>query len=244
MSGSQQHDWGPTEQFWRRKFEGLSQTTDYIVDRVSKDRTALGADAFAKERVQLSEEMTRQIEAFAQQHDLTVNTLVQGAWALLLARYSDRSDIVFGATRAGRHSPAADGGELVGMLINTVPMRIAVPPDAPLITWLRQIRAQWIELREYEHTPIEKIWEWSGLPPGMPPFDNVFVYEHQPLAESMRKLGGGWENRTITRTQRTDSMLTLGGLWKAAGDSRDCLQRTPVRPRMRRRHDAALAGAA
>jgi amino acid adenylation domain-containing protein len=98
---------------------------------------------------------------------------------------------------------------MVGVLMNTVPIRITVSPETPLLTWLKQIREQWIALREYEHTPIDKIWEWSGLPPGMPPYDNLLIYENRAFADTMRRLGGTWQHRSITRTQRTDSPLTL-----------------------------------
>jgi amino acid adenylation domain-containing protein len=204
----QQQDLTLADQFWKAYFSGISQTTDYVIDRVGPAR-APRADGAGKERVELSAELTGEIESFARRYDITINTMLQGAWALLLARYSDRSDIVFGATRAGRQSSIEDTAGMVGVLINTLPVRIAVTSDAPLIGWLKQIRAQWIAMRKFEHTPLEKVWEWSGLPPGMPPFDNLLVYEHEPLAESMRKLGGDWERRSISRMQRTDSPLTL-----------------------------------
>ena len=204
----QQQDLNRAEQFWKEYFAGISQTTDYVIDRVRPARASYTEGA-GKERVQLSEELTGEIDSFARRHEITVNTMVQGAWALLLARYSDRSDIVFGTTRSGRRSSVEDTAGMVGVVINTLPFRIAVPAHLPLLSWLKQIREQWIAMREFEHTPLEKIWEWSGLPPGMPPFDTLLVYEHEPLSETMRKLGGNWQHRSITRTQRTDSPLTL-----------------------------------
>src|SRR5262249_15605642 len=120
-----------------------------------------------------------------------------------------RTDVIFGATRAARHSPAAQGGELAGMLINTVPMRVTVDSGEELIPWLRRIREHWIALREFEHSPLDRICEWSGLRPGTPPYDTVVVYEHQSLADSMKQLGGDWANRNLRRAHRTDSALTL-----------------------------------
>jgi amino acid adenylation domain-containing protein len=204
----QQQDLTLAEQFWKAYFSGISQTTDYVIDRAGPARVSRAAGV-GKESVQLSAELTGEIESFARRHDITINTMLQGAWALLLARYSDRSDIVFGATRAGRQSSVEETPGMVGVLINTLPVRIAVTADAPLLGWLKQIRAQWIAMRKFEHTPLEKVWEWSGLPPGMPPFDNLLVYEHEPLTESMQKLGGDWQRRSIRRMQRTDSPLTL-----------------------------------
>jgi len=204
----QQKDLKPDEQFWREYLANLSQSTDYITDRIRPPHD-IPQQGFAKEHVEFSEKLTDEVEQFAKSHNLTVNTLVQAAWALLLARYSDRSDIVFGAARVSRQSSAAGTAPLVGVLMNTVPIRIRVSPDTPLLTWLRQIREQWITLRDYEHTPTDRIWEWSGLPAGMPPYDNVLIYENRVFADSMRRLGGKWQHRSITRTQRTDSPMTL-----------------------------------
>ncbi len=205
-------DLDKAEAFWRQYFAGLSETTDYVVDRVHLEgvRPAHSPqEGFGKHKVQLSEELTSALWNFAERHNLTVNTLVQGAWAILLARYSDRSDVVFGAPRAGRRSSVADAGRMVGVLINILPLRIAVPPHASLLPWLKQIRERWIALREYEHTPLDKIWEWCGLPRGMPPFDSLLVYDHEPLSETLGKLGGEWRHRTISHRQFNESPLTL-----------------------------------
>ncbi len=204
----QQQDLSLAEQFWRSYFANLSQNTDYITDRI-RPSDDIPIPGTSKQHIEFSEELTTAVELFVKRHNLTVNTLVQAAWALLLARYSDRTDIVFGAARAARQSSATGSAPMVGMLMNTLPIRITVSPETPLLTWLKQIREQWIQLREHEHTPIEKIWEWSGLPPGMPPYDNLLIYENRVFADTMRRLGGNWQHRSITRMQRTDSPLTL-----------------------------------
>lgn len=204
----QQRDLAPDERFWREYLANLSQSTDYITDRIRPPHD-VSQPGFAKEHVEFSEELTDQVEHFAKSHNLTVNTLVQAAWALLLARYSDRSDIVFGAARVARGSSSAGTAPFVGVPMNTVPIRIKVTAETPLLAWLCQIREQWITLRDFEHTPTDKIWEWSGLPAGMPPYDNVLIYENRVFADSMRRLGGNWQRRSITRTQRTDSPMTL-----------------------------------
>ena len=194
-------------QYWRERLAGLRHTTEYVVDRLLS-RTPARRYVAAKECVHFSEEFTAAVAAFAREHRITVSTVVQGAWALLLSRYSGRSDVVFGLTRAGRRSvPGAD--QMIGVLINTAPFRVIVDSSASVVSLLQQIRQQSIAAREYEHTPIEKVCEWSGLPRGTPPFDSLLVYDHETPAETFRKLGGTWGNRIIRRVQRTDSPLTL-----------------------------------
>jgi amino acid adenylation domain-containing protein len=196
------------EHYWRKQFAGVQQTTGFVIEHI-RPMSLAHAEGFAKERGQLSSDLTSELWEFAREHDITVNNLVQGAWALLLARYSGRSDVVFGAIREGRRSSIENEQAMVGVLINTLPIRITVPSDALLLSWLKEIRKQWITLRDYEHTPLDKIVKWSGLPPGTPPFDNVLAYQHEPVSETLAKLGGEWERRKITRMQRTDAPLTL-----------------------------------
>jgi amino acid adenylation domain-containing protein len=203
----QRQDLAGAERYWRQCYAGISETTEYVVDRLR--RPANGPAGFGKESVTLSAEETSALWDFASRHGITVNNLVQGAWAVLLSRYSGRPDVVFGVTRAGWRASVANGGEMVGLLINTLPFRTAVHPGAALAPWLRQIGEQWAGLRPYEHNPLEKIREWSGLPPGMPLFDSILVYDREPPPETLRKLGGSWLDRTLRRAQRTDVPLTL-----------------------------------
>lgn len=204
--GAEPQDGPEAEQFWRNYFEGVSQTTDYIVDRIHSG--VLQPEDSASQSVSLSEESTRQLRDFARSHEISVNNVVQSAWALLLSRYSGRNDVVFGVTRAGRGA-AREDADKVGFFINTLPLRIAVDPVAKLGPWLKQIRRQWEAMREFEQTPLDQVWKWSGLPPGMPPFESMMNYEHEPPGEALRKLGGRWRSRTFARLQRTDSPLTL-----------------------------------
>ena len=204
----QSQDKAKSEKYWREIFRGASRTSGYIVDRMHPAHTRSG-ERIGKERVCLSAEQTAELEEFARRQEITINTMVQGAWALLLSRYSGLSDVVFGATRAGRHASLAGGDGIVGVLMNTLPFRIEVPADAKSLPWLKEIRRRWIAMRAYEHTPLEKVREWSGLPAGMPPFDTVVAYDHEPVAETLRNLGGNWRHRSVTRVQRTDSPLTL-----------------------------------
>ena len=203
LSAIEQQDGVAAERFWREHLAGLAPTTDYVVDRLRLDSEA-PRDDFAKESRSLPEDLAHEIRSFAERHDVSVNNLIQAAWALLLGRYSGRSDVVFGVTRTGRRKEQAGG---VGVFINTLPFRVSVDSAASLLPWLRQLRAQWLALREFEHTPLDKIRQWSGS--SLPLFNSVLVYDHEPPGETLRKLGGPWQHRTFHRLQRTDSPLTV-----------------------------------
>src|SRR5690606_37380264 len=88
----------------------------------------------------LSAEASGALSAFARRHRLTVNTVLQGAWALLLARHAGVDDVVFGATVSGRPDQLAGAESMVGMLINTLPVRVRVESTAPVADWLAQLQ--------------------------------------------------------------------------------------------------------
>lgn len=208
VARSERNDVVATEQYWRRQLHGLTQTTGYVVDRI-RAASPDAQEGSAKQSRSLSDEQSRRLREFALQHGLTVNTLIQAAWALLLGRYSGRSMVMFGVTRNGRPADVQGAEDWVGLFIKTLPMRLDVAPDEPLIPWLQKIRSQWIEMRGHEQPSLEQIREWSGLHQGTPLFDCILVYDHQSPGEWLRKVGGNWSLRDLRRFQRTDSPLTL-----------------------------------
>ena len=136
--------------------------------------------------------------------------MVQGAWALLLSRYSGGKDIVFGATRACR-SFSPDAASMVGTFINTLPVRAAVSDDALLYPWLREIRASQTGAREYEHTPLAMIQSWSDVSPGTPLFDSILVFDNYLLNSKMKSMAVDWTGREVYLLERTNFPLTLYG---------------------------------
>lgn len=203
----ERQDLSDARRLWQERLAGLSQTSGLIVDRLY--RASRSGEPFAKHDATVPEGLSQELTQLASSLDITVHTLVQGAWALLLSRYGGQSDVVFGVVRDGRRSPLSGAGASVGMFINTLPLRVAVPREGDLRPWLKEIRRQWVSLQALEHTPASRIREWCGFPVGVPLFDTTLIYDHEPVNESLRALGGSWLTRSVTRRQRTDAPLTL-----------------------------------
>ena len=106
------------------------------------------------------------MQRFAQRHQLTQNTLVQGAWALLLSSLSRREDVVFGVVVSGRSAQVAEVESMVGLFINTLPARATITADAELTVWLKQLQAQQTEISQYEYSPLARVQAWSEVEPG------------------------------------------------------------------------------
>ncbi len=193
------------EEFWRRRLGGLTALAPLDLNGVpvgQKHDTGL-------REIHLDETTTSALKSLAKRHALTLNTLVQAAWALLLSYYSGSSDIVFGATRACRRSTFEGTDSMVGMFINTLPVRVRVLPGMPLIEWLKELREQNIEVRNYEHTELLRIQGWSELPKGTPLFESILVFENYEFNDSLRALGGGWKNRHFRLEEKNNYPLVI-----------------------------------
>lgn len=176
------------EAYWRKTLKDFTAPTPLAVDRPG----ALAPDAesvFDEQRAVLSTETTAALQSLARQHQLTLNTIVQGAWAVLLNRYSGSEDVVFGATVSGR-PPELEGVEaMIGLFINTLPVRVRVSPDESLRSWLKRLQEQQVEMRQYEFSPLVQIQQWSDVPRGLSLFDSILAFENFPteIAPTNRK---------------------------------------------------------
>ncbi|WP_041361153.1 non-ribosomal peptide synthetase [Methylococcus capsulatus] len=148
------------------------------------------------------------LQALAKKQEVTLNTLVQAAWGLLIARHSGLDDVVFGATRSCRKS--VPGGEaIVGPIINTTPVRLKIDPARPVAEFIRELRRQHLSVRAHEHTPPACIHAWSGLPSGMPLFTTIVVFENYHVVKSR---GGDWDKRQFELKEQTDHLILAGYL--------------------------------
>ncbi len=195
------------ERYWRQQLSGFSAPTPLVVDNVSANPQV--PDRQADECVSLSRTTTSALKSFAEQNELRLSTLVHGAWALLLSRYSGEGDVVFGAVRACRKS-TIDGADLmVGLFINTLPIRVHITPGNLLADWLKKLMLQWQAVREYEHTPLASVQSWSEVPGGKPLFESIVMFESYQLSTQLRQQDGNWANRSFRLYEQTNYPLTV-----------------------------------
>ena len=166
--------------------------------------------------IELSVDETRALRTFARQHGLTVSTVIQGAWALLLNHFSGRADVVFGATVSGRPVDLAGVDAIIGTFINNLPVRVRLEGDSELVRWLRDIQAAHQERTPYNYVSIAAIHAWSELGPTEQLFDTLLVSitADEPREPHGLKLRGptGWVSTTYPLTltiSNSDPQLTL-----------------------------------
>ncbi|MEM7346415.1 MAG: amino acid adenylation domain-containing protein, partial [Chloroflexota bacterium] len=173
-------DSAAAEQFWRTSLAGVSSPTRLPVKAVQPE-VVDGPSDYHEQMVQLAPEVTAALQSLAQQQRLTLNTIVQGAWAILLHRYSGDVDVVYGATVSGRPAELPGVDKMVGMFINTLPVRAQIDPNANLLPWLKDLQLRQLDLRQFEYSPLTDVQRWSDVPLGTSLFDSIIVFENYPM---------------------------------------------------------------
>ncbi len=202
-----QQDTERAKLFWRSYLKGFSAPTALVVDHAPADASRVPDTR--RSRVCHSQAESDRLRAFARRHQLTLNTLVQGAWALLLSRYSRETDVLYGATVAGRPASFAGIEQMVGLFINTLPVRVRVRPEMSVNAWLRRLQAEQATSREYEHSPLVELQALSETPRGMPLFESLLVFENYPLDAATFGSGTGLKASDVWWFDQTNYPLTL-----------------------------------
>lgn len=189
----QQQDTSQSDHFWQQMLAGIKVPTSlnnlYIEANSDRVGSALPhrQEKYDDRQIALSPAMSEELNAFVKQNYLTLNTLIQGTWAILLSHYSSQQEVVYGCTVSGR-PPELDGVEsIAGMLINTLPVRVNVNPERTIITWLQQFQKSLVDLRQYEYSSLVEIKAWSEIPPALPLFESIVVFENLPEPENIRE---------------------------------------------------------
>ena len=180
----------------------------------------------------LSETLTTRLSEQARRHGLTLNTLIQAAWGMLLGRLSGRDDVVFGVTVAGRPPEIAGIEQMVGLFINTLPLRMRLPAGKPLLTLLREVQESQSRLMAHQHVGLAEIQALAGVGEL---FDTLAVFENYPAERaSFAEASGGLRLTDVAgHDAHALSVEPDGGAGGAAAAAAGIPAR-PVRSRQRR----------
>ncbi|MFF7635007.1 non-ribosomal peptide synthase/polyketide synthase [Kitasatospora sp. NPDC008050] len=175
-------DTAAAERYWRESLAGFLAPTELPRDR--RPTEAHRASSSSSVRVTLERGLSARLREVAQQAGLTVNTVLQGAWALLLSRYGGGEDVVFGTIVSGRPAELAGVTSMVGLFINTQPTRVRIAAQRPLLGWLRELQSAQSEARRHDFVSLAQLQSWSEVPGGMSLFDSIVVFENYPFDEN------------------------------------------------------------
>ncbi|MCB8949263.1 MAG: amino acid adenylation domain-containing protein [Ardenticatenaceae bacterium] len=202
----QQQDWADAQPFWQEALAGFAVPTPLTID-LGKHATRHRVQTQGELRRQLPVELHEALKQFSRTHGLTLGTLLQAAWGLLLSRYSGEPDVVFGTMMSGRVPQLPGVDQIAGVLINPVPLRCQITPEDTVLPWLRQFQSNLLALQAHETTPLVQVQSWSELSADQPLFESLLVLENYP--RQRKAAGGQLTIRDYFSYERTNYPLTL-----------------------------------
>ncbi|MEM7348529.1 MAG: condensation domain-containing protein, partial [Chloroflexota bacterium] len=166
-----QQDEGEAEEFWRQRLAGFTHST--LLARSSRLTPAPQQTV----KLDISSEVIQPLQALARQHQLTINTLAQGIWALFLSHHCNSDDVLFGAAVSGRPADIPGIESMVGSFINNLPVRATIDRTQPVSSWLKQLQSQQAAMQPYEYVALADIHSWSDLPQQAALFDTLLIFQ-------------------------------------------------------------------
>ena len=134
--------------------------------------------------LQLSPELSKHLSNFTKDNAITGNTLLQAAWAFLLALYFGEDDVVFGTTVSGRSGDFPNLQLLSGMFMNIQPVRASVANDLSITEWMSGLQKQQVNARKYEHLSLDQVTDYFNWPSGRLLFDSLLIFENFPITKA------------------------------------------------------------
>ena len=196
-----QQDLSKAEEYWRLILKDFTMPTPLGVEKRSDDLT-IQIEDYNEEQISLSKSSTKAMQSFTSRHHITLSTLIQSGWGLLLSRYSGEKDVIFGAVISGRSANLKGIESMVGLFINTLPVRIRISSRDLLLPWLENFQIQQSKLHMYEHSPLVQVHGWSQVPRGVPLFKSIIGVENYPV-HSFKRM------QDIRVSQKTNYPLTV-----------------------------------
>lgn len=163
--------------FWEQHLEGITSPSSLkeFIQKDSKDN---------KKQVEISTYIpintTRKLELLAKSNRVTLNTIFQAAWTILISKYREEEDVVFGFTVSGR-PPGIDHVEhIAGVFINNIPIRIKLHQEQSLKSLLSDIQFENLEVQEHQHIGLSQIHNLVNLEKGSNLFDHLLIFQNYP----------------------------------------------------------------
>ncbi|MFD5068673.1 amino acid adenylation domain-containing protein [Streptomyces sp. NPDC058369] len=187
---------------WREALAGVDDAT-----RLAPASTGTAVERPGRETVALSREFSDRLRAFAREQGITLTTVLQTAWGLLLGRLTGRHDVVFGCPVSGRPAEVDGVESMIGQLGTTIPVRVRYTRDRTVTDLMAQVHAESVALAEHHHVGLPGIQRAVGIGEL---FDTMLVMENFPLSSRTRTpLAPGLDLTGVDITDATHYALTV-----------------------------------
>jgi len=179
LSFLSRQDYGTAREFWKSRMHGVKPCSLPSASPAHEPSQAI-VKSVSLEAVHHALDRNRGWALWAGQHQLTMNTVVQGLWSLVIGVISGCSKVVAGMVVAGRPEALPDAETTVGNFINTLPFVVELRPTTVLSEWFRDIQTESVAAQQFQYLSLAEICAFAGLPAGRPLFDTVLVCENYP----------------------------------------------------------------
>jgi amino acid adenylation domain-containing protein len=169
-----QQDESSATHFWRSKLKGLVSPTPLAIEY---DRPLATPKRFSWQSVYLTTGDTQTLQSFARKNRLTLSSFLQAGWILTLGHYSHATDVVYGTTVSGRQAPVTNIETMVGLAVNTLPVRVRIDLTEPLAAFLNRVQGELFEIQTFDYCALGRVQNLSDVP-----------REKQPLIHSLFSL--------------------------------------------------------
>ncbi|WP_330255505.1 amino acid adenylation domain-containing protein [Nocardia sp. NBC_00565] len=173
LSWLREQDHAASTAAWARSLAGIDTPT-----RAIPTLAGIGSVETGMVSADLTWDTANRLETVARDTGITANTMVQAGWAMLLAMLTGRTDVVFGATVSGRPPELAGVEEMVGLFINTVPVRVRLDPTEKVVDMLARLQSEQARLMDHQYVGLAAIHKAVGL---AELFDTLTVFESYPI---------------------------------------------------------------
>jgi len=200
----QQQDSTKSQHYWQQRLAGFIAPTKLPIIKHKAETPDYREASYCLDVV-----TSQQLQHFCKEQRVTLNTLVQGAYALLLSRYSRETDICFGVTVSGRNVPLSGIEQMIGLFINTLPLRIDANSEYCVKDYLQQVQTQHQNDNRYAHSPLFEIQTNSEVPNGTALFESLLVFENYPLGDALEPSAECYQIEDFHGIEYTNYPLTL-----------------------------------
>ncbi|MCV6638056.1 amino acid adenylation domain-containing protein [Candidatus Albibeggiatoa sp. nov. NOAA] len=192
------------QQYWTNALSGITAPTPLGINKPVQ-----AATQYAEQCFDFSKELSTYMQQFVREQRITVNTLLQAAWALVLSNYSRNQDILFGGMVSGRPAELQQIEKMVGLFANTIPIRIQIDNQQTIQAWLAQLHAEQVAREEFSYHGLIDIQQWSDMPSGVNLFDSVVVTENYPIDKALTAGHQALQIQNFEMAEHANSALIL-----------------------------------
>ncbi|WP_442936453.1 non-ribosomal peptide synthase/polyketide synthase [Nostoc sp.] len=203
----QQQDRDLAQKFWRQKLQGFTTPTPLTVDKPLSMQEQ--HSSYGEQQIDLTVPATAAVMSFVRQHQLTMSNLVQATWGLLLSRYSQETDVVFGATVSGRPPELVGVESIVGLFINTLPVRVQISEQTELLGLLKDLQAQQLDSEQFSYSSLVEIQGLSDIPRGTSLFESIVVFENYPVDTAVLQGNSNFSFSNFRWIEQTNYPMTV-----------------------------------